>query len=145
VSLFGVTGTVNLPGTDNTVNNVGIAKEKPSMNVVPEVNATDSIAEEKTPSKTATTTVVTSTTNTTNETIQSVASTTGKEPVSTGEGDNVTKGQTDTDISISAGGAQKQINRWRHSAADCLACVRTQPPSVHELREAFFAGKFLIL
>ncbi|XP_034824961.1 rapamycin-insensitive companion of mTOR [Maniola hyperantus] len=28
---------------------------------------------------------------------------------------------------------------WRHSAADCLACVRTRPPSSHELREAFFA------
>lgn len=30
--------------------------------------------------------------------------------------------------------------RWRHSASDCLACVRTRPPSSHELREAFFAG-----
>ncbi|XP_052738397.1 rapamycin-insensitive companion of mTOR [Bicyclus anynana] len=28
---------------------------------------------------------------------------------------------------------------WRHAAADCLACVRTRPPSSHELREAFFA------
>ncbi|XP_060801043.1 rapamycin-insensitive companion of mTOR [Amyelois transitella] len=29
--------------------------------------------------------------------------------------------------------------KWKHSAADCLACVRTRPPSSHELREAFFA------
>ncbi|XP_039749145.1 rapamycin-insensitive companion of mTOR [Pararge aegeria] len=28
---------------------------------------------------------------------------------------------------------------WRHAASDCLACVRTRPPSSHELREAFFA------
>ncbi|XP_045534255.1 rapamycin-insensitive companion of mTOR [Papilio machaon] len=31
-------------------------------------------------------------------------------------------------------------SRWRHSTADCLACVKTRPPSSHELREAFFAG-----
>ncbi|KAJ8732665.1 hypothetical protein PYW07_015264 [Mythimna separata] len=30
--------------------------------------------------------------------------------------------------------------KWRHITADCLACVRTRPPSSHELREAFFAG-----
>lgn len=30
--------------------------------------------------------------------------------------------------------------KWQHSTADCLACVRTRPPSSHELREAFFAG-----
>ncbi|XP_063890175.1 rapamycin-insensitive companion of mTOR [Helicoverpa armigera] len=30
--------------------------------------------------------------------------------------------------------------KWRHVTADCLACVRTRPPSSHELREAFFAG-----
>ncbi|XP_068630282.1 rapamycin-insensitive companion of mTOR [Battus philenor] len=30
--------------------------------------------------------------------------------------------------------------RWRHSTNDCLACVRTRPPSSHELREAFFAA-----
>ncbi|XP_026729335.1 rapamycin-insensitive companion of mTOR [Trichoplusia ni] len=29
--------------------------------------------------------------------------------------------------------------KWRHATADCLACVRTRPPSSHELREAFFA------
>ncbi|XP_053602519.1 rapamycin-insensitive companion of mTOR [Plodia interpunctella] len=29
--------------------------------------------------------------------------------------------------------------KWKHSAAECLACVRTRPPSSHELREAFFA------
>lgn len=35
-----------------------------------------------------------------------------------------------------------KIDRWRHSTVDCLACVPTRPPSTHELREAFFAGKF---
>lgn len=35
-----------------------------------------------------------------------------------------------------------KIDRWRHSTIDCLACVPTRPPSTHELREAFFAGKF---
>lgn len=29
---------------------------------------------------------------------------------------------------------------WRHVTAACLSCVRTRPPSAHELREAFFAG-----
>ncbi|XP_063621105.1 rapamycin-insensitive companion of mTOR [Cydia splendana] len=29
---------------------------------------------------------------------------------------------------------------WRHAASECLACVRTRPPSSHELREAFFLG-----
>ncbi|XP_063379404.1 rapamycin-insensitive companion of mTOR [Cydia fagiglandana] len=29
---------------------------------------------------------------------------------------------------------------WRHAANECLACVRTRPPSSHELREAFFLG-----
>ncbi|XP_049865894.1 rapamycin-insensitive companion of mTOR [Pectinophora gossypiella] len=33
-----------------------------------------------------------------------------------------------------------RVDRWRHSTADCLACVPTRPPSSHELREAFFAG-----
>lgn len=33
-------------------------------------------------------------------------------------------------------------SKWRHVTADCLACVRTRPPSSHELREAFFAGNF---
>lgn len=28
---------------------------------------------------------------------------------------------------------------WRHNPNNCLACVRTRPPSTHELREAFFA------
>ncbi|XP_046960135.1 rapamycin-insensitive companion of mTOR [Vanessa cardui] len=28
---------------------------------------------------------------------------------------------------------------WRHATSQCLACVRTRPPSSHELREAFFA------
>lgn len=37
-----------------------------------------------------------------------------------------------------------KIDRWRHSTVDCLACVPTRPPSTHELREAFFAGKFLL-
>ncbi|XP_013141294.1 PREDICTED: rapamycin-insensitive companion of mTOR [Papilio polytes] len=31
-------------------------------------------------------------------------------------------------------------SRWRHSTNDCLACVKTRPPSSHELREAFFAA-----
>lgn len=35
-----------------------------------------------------------------------------------------------------------KVDRWRHSNIDCLACVPTRPPSTHELREAFFAGKF---
>lgn len=35
-----------------------------------------------------------------------------------------------------------KIDRWRHATVDCLACVPTRPPSTHELREAFFAGKF---
>lgn len=35
--------------------------------------------------------------------------------------------------------------KWRHVTADCLACVRTRPPSSHELREAFFAGRHVIL
>ncbi|XP_061709470.1 LOW QUALITY PROTEIN: uncharacterized protein LOC133519480 [Cydia pomonella] len=30
--------------------------------------------------------------------------------------------------------------KWRHAANECLACVRTRPPSSHELREAFFFG-----
>ncbi|XP_047986366.1 rapamycin-insensitive companion of mTOR [Leguminivora glycinivorella] len=30
--------------------------------------------------------------------------------------------------------------RWKHAANECLACVRTRPPSSHELREAFFLG-----
>ncbi|CAG5039959.1 unnamed protein product [Parnassius apollo] len=30
--------------------------------------------------------------------------------------------------------------RWRHSTNDCIACVRTRPPSSYELREAFFAA-----
>ncbi|XP_045512078.1 rapamycin-insensitive companion of mTOR [Pieris brassicae] len=29
--------------------------------------------------------------------------------------------------------------KWKHGTRDCLACVRTRPPSSHELREAFFA------
>lgn len=36
-------------------------------------------------------------------------------------------------------------SRWRHSTNDCLACVKTRPPSSHELREAFFAGTMFIL
>ncbi|XP_072940990.1 rapamycin-insensitive companion of mTOR isoform X2 [Epargyreus clarus] len=48
-------------------------------------------------------------------------------------------GTSEMQTSVSgAGGVARQ--RWRHSAAQCLACVRTRPPSSHELREAFFAG-----
>uniref|UniRef100_A0A2A4J023 Rapamycin-insensitive companion of mTOR domain-containing protein n=1 Tax=Heliothis virescens TaxID=7102 RepID=A0A2A4J023_HELVI len=36
--------------------------------------------------------------------------------------------------------ASASSKKWRHVTADCLACVRTRPPSSHELREAFFAG-----
>lgn len=32
---------------------------------------------------------------------------------------------------------------WHHVAADCLACARVRPPSSHELRKAYFAGKTL--
>ncbi|XP_061377778.1 rapamycin-insensitive companion of mTOR [Danaus plexippus] len=32
-----------------------------------------------------------------------------------------------------------KVGKWRHVASDCLACVKTRPPSSHELREAFFA------
>ena len=45
--------------------------------------------------------------------------------------------------SISVGGGRGSSKVWRHSAGDCLACVRTRPPSSHELREAFFAGNEL--
>ncbi|XP_038210521.1 rapamycin-insensitive companion of mTOR-like [Zerene cesonia] len=34
---------------------------------------------------------------------------------------------------------ESKPSKWRHAARDCLACVRTRPPSSHELREAFFA------
>lgn len=30
--------------------------------------------------------------------------------------------------------------KWQHSSNNCLACVRTRPPSSYELREAFFAA-----
>lgn len=49
------------------------------------------------------------------------------------------------DHSISVGSGRGASKVWRHSAADCLACVRTRPPSSHELREAFFAGTYLTL
>ncbi|XP_059062145.1 rapamycin-insensitive companion of mTOR [Achroia grisella] len=55
------------------------------------------------------------------------------------EGDGSIAGKcqgTSEDASIGTG----RINRWRHSTSDCLVCVRTRPPSSHELREAFFAG-----
>ncbi|XP_045493757.1 rapamycin-insensitive companion of mTOR isoform X2 [Colias croceus] len=35
--------------------------------------------------------------------------------------------------------AESKPSKWRHATRDCLACVRTRPPSSHELREAFFA------
>ncbi|XP_052751154.1 rapamycin-insensitive companion of mTOR [Galleria mellonella] len=46
------------------------------------------------------------------------------------------QGASEDNVSIGA----RRTHRWRHSAADCLVCVRTRPPSSHELREAFFAG-----
>lgn len=47
--------------------------------------------------------------------------------------------------SVASEGHNVKIGRWRHSTADCLACVPTRPPSSHELREAFFAGEFILL
>ncbi|CAK1553660.1 unnamed protein product [Leptosia nina] len=34
---------------------------------------------------------------------------------------------------------ESKPGKWKHVARDCLVCVRTRPPSSHELREAFFA------
>lgn len=53
------------------------------------------------------------------------------------DGDSVAQsiGAVVTEVSSSSS------RKWRHATADCLACVRTRPPSSHELREAFFAGK----
>lgn len=45
-----------------------------------------------------------------------------------------------TEAVVSAGSSSSN-RKWRHITADCLACVRTRPPSSHELREAFFASK----
>ncbi|KAJ2946926.1 hypothetical protein O0L34_g16268 [Tuta absoluta] len=48
-------------------------------------------------------------------------------------------------VTSSAGASEtghaSTVERWRHHAADCLACVPTRPPSSHQLREAFFAGE----
>ncbi|CAB3243727.1 unnamed protein product [Arctia plantaginis] len=41
---------------------------------------------------------------------------------------------------IASSASASANKKWRHATADCLACVRTRPPSSHELREAFFAG-----
>ena len=55
-------------------------------------------------------------------------------------GENNVQSAVVTDVGVSA--ASSTANRkWRHITADCLACVRTRPPSAHELREAFFAGE----
>lgn len=42
---------------------------------------------------------------------------------------------------IASSASASANKKWRHATGDCLACVRTRPPSSHELREAFFAGK----
>lgn len=53
-------------------------------------------------------------------------------------GQNAGAAVTETAVNTSASSTNR---KWRHVSTDCLACVRTRPPSSHELREAFFAGK----
>lgn len=62
---------------------------------------------------------------------------TGVKPV---DGENAVPNATEGPVSV---GSSSSSRKWRHISSDCLACVRTRPPSSHELREAFFAGKNL--
>lgn len=59
---------------------------------------------------------------------------TGVKPV---DGENAVPSATEGPVSV---GSSSSSRKWRHISSDCLACVRTRPPSSHELREAFFAG-----
>lgn len=68
------------------------------------------------------------------------------------EGDIKTDDRSKSDITVTDKrevrednmyGRVGKVGKWRHVASDCLACVKTRPPSSHELREAFFAGKFM--
>ncbi|CAG9785139.1 unnamed protein product [Diatraea saccharalis] len=136
----GVTN-VNLVGIGNPLpNNIsGIAKERADRERISEEHTTDSIAEEKSPNEVDAETAPTSKTNVNNTNVEIVQNLT---TVIASEKDNmnVNKGQSEMENSLSLGAVTRQSNRWRHSTAECLACVRTRPPSSHELREAFFAG-----
>lgn len=152
-SLAAVMGSSSLgTGMHNPYPNSATAKDRTGLSstTVAEVNTpVDSIAEEKPQDLSSTTTETgTSTPNVSNNTENTEKVETKLPPKETvplmGEGDvNMSKTQAvgDNENSLSVGVTSRNANRWRHSAGDCLACVRTRPPSSHELREAFFAGK----
>ncbi|KAL4710437.1 hypothetical protein ACJJTC_008839 [Scirpophaga incertulas] len=147
-------GNINLPGIGTTnPNNIAITKEKISVNasVLHEDDTNDMIDEEKSKDVGCPPVTVTTDANVTNtlnvasqnvEVIQTVVETVGEETILAGEGDQAiaTKGHTETENSLSIGGTLRKTTVWRHSPSDCLACVRTRPPSSQELREAFFSG-----
>ncbi|RVE41299.1 hypothetical protein evm_014048 [Chilo suppressalis] len=146
----GGTTNVSLVGIGNPVpnNNSGLAKERTDRERISEENTTDSITEDKPVNNTTTHSNKTNATSTSvvnainNNAEQSVSVLADNRTISAAERDNanVNKGQSETENSLSIGVVTRQSNRWRHSVAECLACMRTRPPSSHELREAFFAG-----
>ena len=126
-----------------TSDNPRVTKEKTKRNVT-----TVSVDEAgtNTPSKVIDKSVITANNENKDDITAGVeAQVTGQEvtarPIADGDENNVQSiGAVVTEAAVSTGSSSSN-RKWRHITADCLACVRTRPPSSHELREAFFAGK----
>ncbi|KAL0840448.1 hypothetical protein ABMA28_015699 [Loxostege sticticalis] len=144
-TLFSATGTGNLGGAPNAS---GITKERVlNSSTVAEVSTpVDAIIEEKSQDSSSSNTITVNATSTpienANDKTENVESRPLKDVPLAGEGDanKCHVGENENSLSTAGGVPTRNVNRWRHSTSDCLACVRTRPPSSHELREMFFAG-----
>lgn len=145
-TLFSATGTGNLGGAPNAS---GITKERVlNSSTVAEVSTpVDAIIEEKSQDSSSSNTITVNATSTpienANDKTENVESRPLKDVPLAGEGDANKShvGENENSLSTAGGVPTRNVNRWRHSTSDCLACVRTRPPSSHELREMFFAGE----
>lgn len=134
-----ITGTGDNDEKPITSDNVNVTGTKPNISTTPSDIAATSSSTSGVRSNVST---AASDTGTKSSTAASDAGTTSSKGVVV----KPTAGAVNTSAPASEAGntntLTSKIDRWRHSAVDCLACVPTRPPSTHELREAFFAGKF---